>query len=142
MLDATELARRLRAAMDSEPKVSSAALAERCGVTPQAVHGWRTTGRVAKGHLPVIAEMTRKPIEFFLEAEPGASRATRAAWLTISASKAVLLCGLLFWSAQQPAEARFNISVNEIHIARRRWRWWLLQLIPPAIGNLFVVSQQ
>jgi len=67
MLDANELARRLREAMDRHhPKVLSAHLADACGVTPQAVNGWRKTGRIAKGHLQTIAQVTGKPLTFFL----------------------------------------------------------------------------
>jgi hypothetical protein len=73
MLDAAELSRRLKTAMDAaKPRVSSAALATACQVTPQAVNGWRTTGRVAKKHLATIAELTGRPLEYFLgdEAAP------------------------------------------------------------------------
>lgn len=72
MLDATELARRLRAAMDKRvPKLTSAALGTACKVTPQAVNGWRKNGRIAKKHLPTIAAETGRPLEYFLGAEPG-----------------------------------------------------------------------
>ena len=73
MLDATELARRLREAMDKkEPRLTSAALAKVCKVTDQAVNGWRRTGRIAKKHLPSIAAETGKAIEYFLGEQPGA----------------------------------------------------------------------
>lgn len=67
MLDANELARRLRNAMDNkEPRLTAAALAKACGVTDQAVNGWRKTGRLAKKHLQTIVRETGRPIEFFL----------------------------------------------------------------------------
>lgn len=67
MLDRVELARRIVEAMDkASPKVTSAALAAKCKVTPQAVHGWRKTGRVAKRYLEVISAMTSRPLEYFL----------------------------------------------------------------------------
>lgn len=72
MLDANELARRLRVAMDTaSPKVTSARLAKACEVTPQAVNGWRKNGRLAKKHLPTIAAETGKPLPYFLEGTPG-----------------------------------------------------------------------
>lgn len=72
MLDAQDLRRRLIDAMDkATPRVTSAALAEACGVTPQAVNGWRKTGRIAKRHLPKVAELTEKPLEYFLGETPG-----------------------------------------------------------------------
>lgn len=51
------------------PKVTAAALAKACGVTDQAVNGWRKTGRIAKRHIPKIAELTGKPLEYFLNAD-------------------------------------------------------------------------
>lgn len=70
MLDAHELARRLREAMDTkQPRLSSAALAAACKVTDQAVNGWRKTGRLAKKHLPTIARETGRPLEYFLGQE-------------------------------------------------------------------------
>lgn len=72
MLDANEFRRRLVLAMDNDKnRVSSAALADACKVTPQAVNGWRKTGRVAKKHIPTIAAMTKRPLEFFLGADDG-----------------------------------------------------------------------
>ena len=59
----------------SRPRVTSAALAEACHVTPQAVNGWRKTGRLAKRHLGTIARLTRKPLEYFLEDDLEASSA-------------------------------------------------------------------
>ena len=52
-----------------DPAITGTALAKACDVTPQAVHGWRTTGRVHKRHLQKIAEMTGKSVEYFLEIE-------------------------------------------------------------------------
>lgn len=67
MLDAHELAKRLRRAMDDhEPPITGAVLSEACDVTPQAVSGWRKNGRLHKKHLPKIATITSKPLEYFL----------------------------------------------------------------------------
>ena len=67
MLDAKELGRRLTKAMDeADPPVTGAALASECGVTPQAVSGWRKTGRLGKRHLPTIIRLTGKSAEYFL----------------------------------------------------------------------------
>jgi len=69
MLDALELARRVREAMDAhKPKVTSVALADACKVTPQAVNGWRKTGRLHKKHLATIAKLTDRPLSWFLSA--------------------------------------------------------------------------
>lgn len=68
MLDAKKVAERVRAAMDgAEPRITGSALAKECKVTPQAVSGWRKNGRVHKRHLQKIAELTGKPLEYFLE---------------------------------------------------------------------------
>lgn len=74
MLDAQELSRRLVAAMDeASPKVTSAALADACQVTAQAVNGWRKTGRLAKRHLNTIVRLTGRPLEYFLGDDAGTS---------------------------------------------------------------------
>lgn len=59
------LAVRLRAALD-EADVSQAQLARACVVTEPSVHGWVTTGRIAKEHLPTIAALTGKTLDYFL----------------------------------------------------------------------------
>lgn len=67
MLDSTEIGRRLKKAMDeAEPPVSGSDLAAACRVSPQAVSGWRRTGRFSKRHLPTISRLTGKPVEFFV----------------------------------------------------------------------------
>lgn len=82
MLDATELASRLRVAMDHHhPPVTSAAVATECKVTPQAVAGWRKTGRMAKRHLQKIAKLTGRPLEYFLE-DQHLARQNQASYLT------------------------------------------------------------
>jgi transcriptional regulator with XRE-family HTH domain len=60
-----DLADRLRAALASA-EVSQADLARACGVTEQSVHGWVTNGRISKQHLPTIAALTGKGLEYFL----------------------------------------------------------------------------
>lgn len=59
------LAKRICQAMD-EADLTLTALSDECDVTLQAVSQWRTTGRVAKHHLPTIAKATGKSLEFFL----------------------------------------------------------------------------
>lgn len=67
MPNSLEIGRRIRKAMDeADPPVSGSDLARECHVSPQAVSGWRRTGRVQKGFLPTIARMTGKPVEYFL----------------------------------------------------------------------------
>jgi transcriptional regulator with XRE-family HTH domain len=91
MLDAQELRRRLVLAMDqATPKVTSAAMATECRVTPQAVNGWRSTGRIAKKHLPKIAKLTGRPLEYFLEEEPAPAPAQGAMYrLAIEEAEAI-----------------------------------------------------
>lgn len=72
MLDAKELSKRLVTSMEeARPRVTSAALAHACGVTDQAVNGWRKNGRIAKRHLATIARITGKPLEYFLGSTAG-----------------------------------------------------------------------
>lgn len=106
-----ELAHRLQTAME-EAGVNLADLARACGVTIQAVHGWRETGRIGKHHLVSIAQMTKKPLEYFLV---GLGRAAAIAFVTF--------CLLL---TPQPSEAAtlhktFHAQLADlIHIV---WRW-------------------
>jgi hypothetical protein len=68
---AAGLAKRVKAAMDNhEPRLRLKAVADACGVTVQAVHGWRTNGRVAKHHLLTLADITGKDPSYFLSMDP------------------------------------------------------------------------
>ena len=124
-----ELAERLRIAMDSMvPPLLSVQLAEKCGVTKQAVNDWRRTGRIAKRHLPTIARETSLPLEFFLEVERGQSKKTRGIWERLGALTTAILLSTTISIAPQQAEA--EISHNQIgpdtHMLRLRR--WLLRL--------------
>lgn len=71
--DSTVIKEWLAAAFESgrERGLSPADLARHCEVTPQAVHGWITTGRISKtnlthavgyfGHAPAFRPLTREP---------------------------------------------------------------------------------
>jgi transcriptional regulator with XRE-family HTH domain len=115
MLDSKELAKRLRAAMDNhKPPILSVELAERCGVSRQAVNGWRKNGRYHKKHLQTIAEMTGQPLEFFVEDERASSKTTRVAWQRIGASLALLLALLLPPHSPVDAHASFYSSIASL----------------------------
>lgn len=47
--------------------ITAAEAARQCDITPQAVNGWLRTGRVGKRHLAIIARLTSRPLEWFLE---------------------------------------------------------------------------
>jgi hypothetical protein len=69
MLDSKELGRRISKALEeADPPVTGTALAKACNVTPQAVSGWRKTGRVGKRHLTTISRLTGKSLEYFVAA--------------------------------------------------------------------------
>jgi len=137
MLDAKELAERLRAAMDlREPPIASSDLARKCGVSKQAVYEWRTTGRMGKTHLITVAEQTGMPLEFFLEPQRGSTAGTRAIWRKIGKAfaKVALLASLtLAFLLPPPAQAGFNnnlfapksLSFYTLSFIRR----WLLSLV-------------
>lgn len=78
MPDSVEIGRRIKRAMDdADPPVTGADLAAACKVTPQAVSGWRRTGRVGKGHLTTIARMTGKSVEYFVgESVPNGTKSS------------------------------------------------------------------
>jgi transcriptional regulator with XRE-family HTH domain len=44
-------------------------VAEACGVTKQAVLGWKKTGRIDKKHLHALAQITKFPLTWWLDLE-------------------------------------------------------------------------
>lgn len=63
------MAQKLGQALE-ESGLTQTVLAERCGVSKQAVQGWLKTGRIDKGRLASLASATGKPLEWWLDAEP------------------------------------------------------------------------
>lgn len=115
-----QLAERLVQAMD-EANVSLAELGRQCGVTIQAVHDWRLTGRIGKHHLITISVVTKKPLEYFL-----AGLARAAALLLVLGSTLLL---------PAPAEATPNFfdrydAMSIMSNYLRRLRNWLLRNRP------------
>lgn len=66
MLDNAAMKVRLERAFREVPKLSNVAIADACNVTPQAVGGWRRTGRVDKKHFAALAKLTGKPLAYWL----------------------------------------------------------------------------
>jgi hypothetical protein len=60
----SELGERIKAAMAG--RVSVAAMAKACQISPEGVYGWFRTGRIAKKHLPVVARLTGIPLDLLL----------------------------------------------------------------------------
>lgn len=52
--------------------IKQAAIAQHCEVSKQAVQSWKNTGRIDKRHLPALAEVTGKPLEWWLDMTPEA----------------------------------------------------------------------
>ena len=122
MLDAIELAERLKAAMDLRvPPITSSDMARRMGVTKQAVYEWRTSGRIAKRHLDGIAKETELPLEYFLESTRGSSPTTKAIWRRLGRAFAkvalFLLMALPPFLASTPAEAVLHNKIRHDHAA-------------------------
>jgi hypothetical protein len=79
MLNSKKMADLLIAAMDTAvPPVTSARLADKFDITPQAINGWRTTGRFGKERLAIICAETKKPYEYFLGPIPGSKPALQS----------------------------------------------------------------
>lgn len=119
MLTNREVAERLIAAMDwREPRIPSALVARRCGVTPQAVNKWRNYGQIDfKEHLHTLASVTQVAPMFYLEEKRGQSVETKAIWRrlnewTSATVGAAVLAVALLTGAPQPAEAGFDILRN------------------------------
>lgn len=62
----SQLAQKLTQVMQ-EQRLSGSAIAAHCNVSKQAVYGWKMTGRMDKKYLPALAELTGKPLEWWLE---------------------------------------------------------------------------
>lgn len=87
MVTNEETVYRLIAAMDwREPRIPSALVAQRCGVTPQAVSKWRRDGKLDfRAHLVPLAAVTQVPTMFYLEEKRGDSAETKAIWKRLRA---------------------------------------------------------
>lgn len=73
MLEHTDLLPEERAARIREAirgvvpsRMSKAALAEAVDVSPQAITGWETTGRIGRASMRRLALVTNRPLEFFM----------------------------------------------------------------------------
>lgn len=60
-----DLAEKISAAIDAS-RLTSSEVAKRCNVTPQAVGGWKTTGRISKDMLPIFADVVKFPLSHFI----------------------------------------------------------------------------
>lgn len=63
--DTASVAARITQAIEQSGK-TAAQIAQACGVTPQAVNGWKKTGRIGKGQLPALAELTGKSVQWLI----------------------------------------------------------------------------
>lgn len=66
MLNAAELARRFNEAFPKRGAISDREIADACDVTPQAVFGWRKTGRIHKSHLLILARLSGRGERYWL----------------------------------------------------------------------------
>jgi transcriptional regulator with XRE-family HTH domain len=64
------LAQRIAEALEG---LSLADIAKACGVTRQAVNGWKKDGRIDKAHLITLSRLTGKPIEYWLGGQDAVS---------------------------------------------------------------------
>ena len=143
MLDAPELAKRLRSAMDyRDPPMKQTELAAKMGVEKQDVWEWRNTGRIAKHRLIALADATGMPLEFYLELERGSVPTTRAIWRKLGKAfaKAALVLLALYLPATQSDAALHNTFARPIaglcthclQIVRR----WIKRLFSPGLHFL------
>lgn len=71
---AATVADKLRLAL-REAGVTQTQVAQYCGVTKQAVQGWIKTGRIDKQRLPKLAEITGRPLSWWLDGKEAESTA-------------------------------------------------------------------
>lgn len=70
MLDNESMREAIRTAIERSGH-TKAYIAERVGVTEQAITGWLKTGRIDKRRLPKLAQVTGTPLQVFMPDAPG-----------------------------------------------------------------------
>ncbi len=99
-------------------------VAEACGVTVQAINGWKTNGRVGKQHIKTLARLTGLPVSWWLpgdglEDEPSTVAATPWPFASIDPQRIETLPperlkhleGVMLFALQGYAEGMATISV-------------------------------
>jgi transcriptional regulator with XRE-family HTH domain len=81
------LAKKIASAIDASP-MSAAKIAKKCGVTPQAISGWKSTGRIAKDMLAVFADVVEIPLNHFMP--PAKSKDGRLRLVDVPANRDLL----------------------------------------------------
>ncbi len=144
MLDAQELAKRLRAAMDlREPPMPSVDLAAKMGVSKQVVYEWRTTGRIGKGRLLDLAAATGMPLEFYLEPARGMSAVTKIIWRKLGTAFAkVAMIMLLAVPPLLPSPAQAVPNSPSVYYVKWRWLWWLRRASHDFLTALFHTARE
>lgn len=61
------LVEKFKLALDFASNVTPKMIADRCDVTPQAVSGWRKTGRLDKRNVQIVAELTGTSVDWWLD---------------------------------------------------------------------------
>jgi len=99
------LAQKITQAMDNhDPKITLTEMAKACGVTVQAVHGWRTNGRISKPKLRILAGVTGRGLDYFMSDRPlqrngelthqDAFETVKSAWDTAPQDQKEILLGV------------------------------------------------
>lgn len=65
-----ELAAKISAAIKNSP-LTAREIAQRCGVQPQSITGWKKTGRISKETLSVFADVVGVPLDHFIPKAKG-----------------------------------------------------------------------
>ncbi len=68
--ESAQLAQRFNVAFPKSSALQDIEIANACGVTKQAISGWRSTGRIAKKHLPALAALSRRPLAWWISGDP------------------------------------------------------------------------
>jgi len=74
-----DLARKVAATV-GRGKIAAEVVARACGVTVQAVNGWKRNGRVDKRHIKTLVELTGLPAEWWLPGFDGGSEPEEQNW--------------------------------------------------------------
>lgn len=121
---ATKMAAKLAEAT-ADPKIKQSDIANACGVTKQAVQGWLKTGRFDKKHLPKLAQLTGRPLAWWLDADSDLSTGE-------------LIKALSDWRSQASARSQYVIdqlsSLAQLN-ALQDEDWLLLQAMAQRLAS-------
>lgn len=118
-----ELAARLNEALPPKGALSDVEIARHCSISKAGVGAWRKTGRIAKKHLAMLADLSGRPLEWWLSA-PGAKATDTSAQHRVAEPPATPYVNAYTVQLASPA-VTLDLSADCLVV------WQQLQQLPP-----------